>query len=58
MVAKKRFSEKKTFLPLKNVNTLPSHDDLGVFALEVNIILQAMPPKLRGKVGRCSNEAK
>ena len=35
-----------------------SHHDFGVLALEVNKILQATPPKLRGEVGMCRNKAK
>ena len=34
---------------------MPSHQVLGVFALEVNEILQATPPKLRRDVGMWGN---
>ena len=38
-------------------STLPSHQCLGVFALEVNEILQATPPKWRREQGMCGNPA-
>ena len=33
---------------------LPSHQVFGVFALEVNNILQATSPKLRREMGMCA----
>ena len=36
---------------------LPSHQVFGVFALEVNGILQATPPKLRREMGMCGTTA-
>ena len=43
-------SEQKTFNP-DTISVFPSHHDFGVFADEVHKILQATPPKLRGKWG-------
>ena len=44
---------KSTCPPLKN-NKLPSHQVFGVFALEVNKILQTTPSKLRREMGKCA----
>ena len=43
---------KMTCLLLKEY--LPSHQVFGVFALEVNKILQATPSKLRREMGMCA----
>ena len=53
MFAKIRFSI-FTCLQLKDVNCLATKS-FGVFALEVDEILQAMPPKLRREMGMCDN---
>ena len=39
------------YLPSANKGKLPSHQVFGVFALEVNKILQATPSKLRREMG-------
>ena len=39
------------YLPSANKGKLPSHQVFGVFALEVNKILQAAPSKLRREMG-------
>ena len=41
----------KMYLPSANKGKLPSHQVFGVFALEVNKILQATPSKLRREMG-------
>ena len=52
VLAKIRFSKK--YLPSAKKSKLPSHQVFGVFALEVNKILQATPPKLRREMGTCA----
>ena len=44
------------YLPSAKKSKLPSQV-FGVFALEVNEILQATPPKLRREMGMCGNAA-
>ena len=44
----------KTYLPSAKKSKLPSHQVFGVFALEVNKILQATPSKLRREMGMCA----
>ena len=44
----------KMYLPSAKKSELPSHQVFGVFALEVNKILQATPSKLRREMGMCS----
>ena len=44
----------KNYLPSAKKSKLPSHQVFGVFALEVNKILQATPPKLRRETGMCA----
>ena len=44
----------KIYLPSAKKSKLPSHQVLGVFALEVNKILQATPSKLRREMGMCA----
>ena len=41
----------RTYLTSAKKSKLPSHQVLGMFALEVNGILQATPPKLRREMG-------
>ena len=41
-------------LPSTKKSKSPSHRVVGVFALEVNKILQATPPKLRREMGMCA----
>ena len=43
----------KFYLPSGKKSKLPSHQVFGVFALEVNKILQATPSKLRREMGMC-----
>ena len=50
--AKKTFLE--NYLPSAKKSKLPSHQVFGVFALEVNKILQATPTKLRREMGMCA----
>ena len=45
------------YLPSAKKNKLPSHQVFGVFALEVNEILRATPPKLGREMGMCGNAA-
>ena len=42
-------------MPSAKKRKLPSHQALGVFALEVNEILQATPPKFGKEMGMCVN---
>ena len=44
----------KIYLPSAKKSKLPSHQVFGVFALEVNKILQATPSKLRREMGICA----
>ena len=44
----------KIYLPSAKKSKLPSHQDFGVFALEVNEIVQATPSKLRREMGMCA----
>ena len=48
--------QKITFLP-PSKSEFPSHQNIGVFADEVNQSLQATPPKLKREVGACGNAA-
>ena len=41
-------------LPSAKISKLPSHQVFGVFALEVNKILQATPSKLGREMGMCA----
>ena len=45
---------KRNSLPSAKKSKLPSHQVFGVFALEVNRILQATPSKLRREMGMCA----
>ena len=42
------------YLPSAKTSKLPSHQVLGVFALEVNKILQATPLELGREMGMCA----
>ena len=42
------------YLPSAKKTKLPSHQDFGEFALELQKILQATPPKLRREMGMCA----
>ena len=44
----------KIYLPSTKKSKLPSHQVFGVFALEVNKIMEATPPKLRRETGMCA----
>ena len=44
----------KNYSPSAKKSKLPSHQVFGVFALEVNKILQATPSKLRREMGMCA----
>ena len=44
----------KKLLAFREKSKLPSHQVFGVFALEVNKILQATPSKLRREMGMCA----
>ena len=44
-------------MPSTKKSKLPSHQVFGAFALEVNEILQATPPKLRREMGMCGTAA-
>ena len=44
----------KICLPSAKKSKLPSHQVFGVFALEVNKILQATSSKLRREMGMCA----
>ena len=46
----------KIYLPSGKKSKLPSHQVFGVFALEVNRILQATPSKLRREMGMCATK--
>ena len=47
----------KIYLPADTKSTLPSHQVFGVFALEVNKILQGTPSKLRREMGMCATSS-
>ena len=44
----------KNYLPSAKKSKSPSHQVFGVFALEVNKILQATPSKFRREMGMCA----
>ena len=44
----------KNCLPSAKKSKLPSHQVFGVFALEINKIMQATPSKLRREMGMCA----
>ena len=51
---RKYVSKNLLHLPSAKKSKLPSHQVFGVFALEVNKILQATPSKLRRETGMCA----
>ena len=53
-----RFLFLEIYFPSAKKSELPSHQDLGVFALEVKKSLQATPPKLRRDVGTVRQRGK